>query len=117
MPDEDPALRIPPEATKQPPAVPDERPYESARAYVDEIERSYSALMTEIDLYRGWLEEVVAAEQAGPDPDDRKLQALRPQLRYLAELQQSLEGATHEGLVRVADRVVRIRHWQDAVFI
>jgi hypothetical protein len=91
--------------------------FEAATALVRRIENEYMELMQGIDAYRSWLEAEVAAENSRADPDDAKLQALAPQLRYLAELQAEMEGRAHDGLVRVADRVVRIKHWQDGVFI
>lgn len=91
--------------------------YPAAKGLVDEIEGSYTALMDAIDAYRGWLEGTTRQEQAQAEPDDIKLRALNPQLRYLMELQGVLEGPAHDGLVRVSDRVVRIQHWEDGVFI
>ncbi len=73
--------------------------------------------MFPIDRYRAWLRAEVDREQAKPRPDAIKLQALGPQLKYLLELSSALEGPAHDGLVRVSDRVVRIRHWQEGVFI
>ncbi len=52
-----------------------------------------------------------------PAPDPAKLQALGPQVTYLRELTAAREGPAHDGLVRVADRVVRIRHCQEGSFI
>ena len=92
-------------------------PFAIAQAHTSEIQGAYQALMDAIDRYRAWLQSEAAAEQAKPAPDDTKIQALNPQLKYLAELAEALEGPAHDGLVRVSDRAVRIRHWQEGVFI
>ena len=73
--------------------------------------------MAAVDRYRTWLEAEAATEQAKSNSDAAKLQALSPQLKYLAELSAALEGPAHDGLVRVSDRAVRIRHWQEGMFI
>lgn len=91
--------------------------FAAARARAAEIQAAYGGLMAAVDRYRAWLQAEVAAEQAKPEPDRIKLQALGPQVKYLAELSAALEGPTHDALVRVSDRVVRIRHWQEGVFI
>lgn len=96
---------------------PDEDFYGSARDLVEAIEQEYVELMRSIDSYRQWLEDRISEERNKPEPDSVKLQALAPQLTYLAELQRALESGVHDGLVRVSDRVIRIRHWQDGVFI
>ena len=91
--------------------------FATAQAHTAEIQATYGALLAAIDRYRAWLQAEMAAEQAKPEPDRTKLQALKPQLTYLAELSAALEGPAHDGLVRVSDRAVRIRHWQEGIFI
>ena len=117
MPDEDigaPARSAP---TAEPAQVTGPDLYSVAREHVEGIESAYTRLMEQIDGYRAWLEAALAEEQARAETDNAKLQALGPQLRSLDELQRALEGPAHDGLVRVADRAIRIKHWQDGVFI
>lgn len=73
--------------------------------------------MEAVDVYRSFLEVVSAEERSRARPDETKLQAINPQLTHLDELQRALEGPAHDGLVRVADRVVRLRHWEEGVFL
>ncbi len=94
-----------------------EGPFEAALTLVRRIEHDYLELMRAVDAYRSWLEAELEAENGKLERDEAKLQALAPQLRYLSELQDELEGRAHDGLVRVSDRVVRIKHWQDGEFI
>jgi hypothetical protein len=91
--------------------------YGIAREHVGELESRYVALMEALDGNRTWLEQAVTVERTRPDPDEAKLQALVPQLRYVAELQAALEGPAHDGLVGVADRVIRIAHWERGEFL
>lgn len=91
--------------------------YARARAHVEDIQRRYAELMEELDDYRSFLEALGAEERSRERPDDIKLQAINPQLTYINELQRALEGPAHDGLVRVTDRVVRIRHWEEGVFL
>ncbi len=116
MPDEDPqrpTLERPPVAA----VVATEEVYPRARAMTGAIESAYSELMQHVDAYREWLQAELTEEQQREEPDRVKIEALRPQLRYVEELAASLEGPAHDGLVRVSDRVVRIRHWEEGVFI
>ncbi len=110
MPDED-------ETRAESPAVPSADVYAIAQQHVGEIHAAYGQLMERLDRYRAWLQAEVDAEHAKTEPDAVKLQALGPQIKYLQELSSALEGPAHDGLVRVSDRVVRIRHWQEGVFI
>jgi D-proline reductase (dithiol) PrdB len=91
--------------------------YRIARGHIEELESRYVALMDALDGYKAWLERAVAGERRKPDPDAAKIQALVPQLRYVAELQSALEGPAHDGLVRVSDRVIRIAHWERGEFL
>jgi hypothetical protein len=101
------------------PALPGREPdlFAVSQAHTAEIQAAYEQLMAAVDRYRAWLEAEATAEQAKSNPDAAKLQALSPQLKYLDELSAALEGPTHDGLVRVSDRAVRIRHWQEGVFV
>jgi D-proline reductase (dithiol) PrdB len=98
-------------------SVAGEASFEAALALVQRIEHDYVELMRAVDAYRSWLEAEIEAENGKAERDEAKVQALAPQLRYLSELQDELEGRAHDGLVRVSDRVVRIKHWQDGAFI
>lgn len=99
------------------PAAPSEDLYAAASEHVRRIQNLYAELLSAVDQYEEWLRAEVRAEQAKPEPDSAKIQALNPQIKYLAELSEGLEGPAHDGLVRVSDRAVRIKHWQDGVFI
>lgn len=91
--------------------------YGEALAQTRAIGAAFDTLVERIAGYRAWLEARVAAEKALPHPDLLKLQALGPQLTYLEELSAAIDRPAHDALVRVSDRVVRIRHWQEGVFL
>lgn len=99
------------------PSSPDPDLYTVARQHTAEIQDVYGQLLDAVTRYRYWIQSEVDTERAKPQPDNAKLQALNPQVTYLNELARVLEGPAHDGLVRVSDRVVRIRHWQEGVFI
>ena len=108
---------LPPQGKGEQDAGPSPDLHAVAQAHVAEIQGAYGALMGAVDRYRAWLAAELAAEQAKPAPEHEKVQALSPQLKYLTELAETLEGPGHDGLVRVSDRAVRIRHWQEGIFI
>lgn len=116
MPDEDPFRRAPQPRTAPAP-VPDIDLYSEAGANVRAVQDAYTQLLEQVERYRQWVQAAVTTEQAKPSPDGAKLQALGPQLKYLTELTDALDGPTHDALIRVSDRVIRIKHWQDGVFI
>ncbi|GAC1325754.1 MAG: hypothetical protein NVSMB2_24490 [Chloroflexota bacterium] len=89
----------------------------AAAAQTSAIGAAFDTLVERIATYRAWVEAQVSAEQARAYPDSAKLQALGPQLTYVNELSAAIDGPAHDALVRVSDRVVRIRHWQDGVFL
>lgn len=91
--------------------------YTDAHAHTRAIGAAFDTLVERIAAYRTWVEAQVAAEKSAPQPDSAKLQALGPQLTYLQELSAAIDGPAHDALVRVSDRVVRIRHWQEGVFL
>lgn len=107
-----------PERLAAAPTAPGDGPlFAIAEKHTHGIQDAYTLLLERLEAYRAWLQAETAAEQAKASPDNSKLQALSPQLKYLAELFEALEGPAHDGLVRVSDRTIRIRHWEDGVFI
>ena len=99
------------------PAAPEADLFAIAQRHTRQIQAAYQELLATVDRYRAWLLAEIAAEEAKSERDHIKLQALAPQLKYLDQLTAALEGPAHDGLVRVSDRAVRIRHWQEGVFI
>lgn len=116
MPDED-ATRLAPRTLPKPPPPTQTDLYSAAEAQVRAVQDAYTQLLEQVERYRAWVQAVVAEEQAKPAPDHAKLQSLGPQLKYLTELTDALDGPTHDALIRVSDRVIRIKHWQDGAFI
>lgn len=100
-----------------PHSSPGEDVYAEAVAHTRAIGAAFDTLVERIADYRTWIDAQVAAEKSTRIPDPLKLQALGPQLTYLAELSAAIDGPAHDALVRVSDRVVRIRHWQEGVFL
>ncbi|MDB4895114.1 MAG: hypothetical protein JWN15_1376 [Firmicutes bacterium] len=91
--------------------------YRTCKARVAEIQTTYDDLLRQLDDYLAFVEGEVQAEQVKPEPDRNKLMALQSQLKGPARMREDLESVILDDLIRFADRVIRIKHWEDGVFL
>jgi hypothetical protein len=91
--------------------------YEEAKGRVERVHSLYDALVEEVESYRSWVDELLDAERGKPEPDAKFLSAIGVQSRFAAGLQRVLEEDAFDELVHFADRVIRIKHYEDGVFI
>ncbi len=91
--------------------------YELAKARVRTIQEAYDALIEAAEDYKTWVEGLIA--QCGPDDEQDK------HLSVVANLQRNttngllntLDTDLHDDLIRLSDRVIRYKHWEDGVFV
>ncbi|HEV3472853.1 MAG TPA: hypothetical protein VG408_06555 [Actinomycetota bacterium] len=91
--------------------------YEEAKGRVERVHSLYDALVDEVESYRSWVDELLDVERGKPEPDAKFLSAVGVQSRFAARLQRVLEEEAFDELVHFADRVIRIKHYEDGVFI
>lgn len=91
--------------------------YEEAKQRVDRIHRNYDALIDEVETYRGWVDTLLDAERAKPEPDPKCLSAVGVQSRFAAAFQRVLEEEAFDDFIHFADRVIRIKHYEEGTFI
>jgi hypothetical protein len=91
--------------------------YENAKTRVERIHDLYDALVDEVESYRGWIEGLLEAERAKPEVDPKFMSAVGLQGRFAASFQRVLEEDAFDEFVHFADRVIRIKHYEDGVFI
>jgi hypothetical protein len=91
--------------------------YESCKAKVRAIQEAYDALAEALEDYRGLLTTLIEES----DPNDEQAQ----HLLVVANLQRNttngllntLDTDVHDDLIRLSDRVIRFKHWEDGVFV
>lgn len=91
--------------------------YAAARQRVDAIQGAYDGLLAALDQYVGFLEEQIRAEESAAVPDKNKLLALTMQRGGASRMRENLETTALDDLIRFADRVIRLKHWEDGVFL
>lgn len=91
--------------------------YDECKRHVETIQARYDDLLDAIAAYREHLDRISAAERAKESPDETFFIALRMQVKGTARLQELLETDALDELIRFADRVIRIKHWEDGVFV
>jgi hypothetical protein len=91
--------------------------YEEAKSRVQRMQDVYDALVDEVESYREWVDGLLEEERAKSNPDPKFLSAVGVQSRYAASFQRVLDEDAFDELVHFADRVIRIKHFEDGVFI
>jgi hypothetical protein len=91
--------------------------YEEAKRQVGRVHDLYDALVDEIESYREWIDELLEAERAKPEPDPKFMSAIGVQSRFATSFQRVLEEEAFDEFVHFADRVIRIKHYEEGTFI
>lgn len=91
--------------------------YARCKRKVSAIQAAYDGLLAAVDDYVAALTEEAEAESAAPAPDPNKLLALDMQRNGANRLRATLENQALDDLIRFSDRVIRIKHWEDGVFL
>lgn len=91
--------------------------YDDTKERVERIHDLYDALVDEVEAYRGWVEEQLSGERAKTAPDPKFLSAVGLQARFAGNFQTVLEEQAFDEFVHFADRVIRVKHYEDGVFI
>jgi hypothetical protein len=91
--------------------------HDQVKGRVERIHRMYDELCAEVEDYRDWVKELVDAEKAKAEPDPKYVSAVGVQLRFSDRFLTVLEEQAFDELIHFADRVIRIKHYEDGVFI
>jgi hypothetical protein len=91
--------------------------YETAKARVRTIQEAYDALIEAAVDYKAWVEELIA--QCDPsDEQDKHLSVVANLQRNTTNgMINTLDTDLHDDLIRLSDRVIRYKHWEDGVFV
>lgn len=91
--------------------------YETAKAKVRTIQEAYDALIEAAEDYKTWVEQLIA--QCDPnDAQDQHLSVVANLQRNTTNgLLNTLDTDLHDDLIRLSDRVIRYKHWEDGTFV
>lgn len=91
--------------------------YAMCKAQVQAIEAAYDQLADAIEDYKRTLTGLI--EQADPaDEQDRHLLVTANLQKNTANgLLNTIETDLHDDLIRLSDRVIRFKHWEEGVFV
>lgn len=91
--------------------------YDSCRTKVRAIQEAYDALAEAVEDYRGLLTTLI--EECDPDDEQEKhlLVVANLQRNTTNGLLNTLDTDVHDDLIRLSDRVIRFKHWEDGVFV
>lgn len=91
--------------------------YAACKAKVQGIQDAYDVLVDAVEDYKKLLDQLIAESE--PDSESGK------HLRVVANLQRNtsngllntLDTDLHDDLIRLSDRVIRFKHWEDGKFV
>jgi hypothetical protein len=91
--------------------------YDSCRVKVQSIQEAYDALVEAVEEYRRHLTELIAECDATDEQEKHLLVVANLQRNTANGLLNTLDTDLHDDLIRLSDRVIRFKHWEDGVFV
>lgn len=91
--------------------------YAACKAKVRAIEEAYDTLVDAVEEYKALLTTLI--EEANPEDEQDKhlLVVANLQRNTTNGLLNTLDSDLHDDLIRLSDRVIRFKHWEDGIFI
>lgn len=91
--------------------------YAACKAKVRAIEEAYDTLVDAVEEYKALLTTLI--EEANPEDEQDKhlLVVANLQRNTTNGLLNTLDSELHDDLIRLSDRVIRFKHWEDGIFI
>ncbi len=87
------------------------------KAQVQAIQAAYDALLAAAEAYRDHLETLVAGADPADESDRHLTVVANLQRNTVNGLIATLDTEAHDDLIRLSDRVIRFKHWEDGVFV
>jgi hypothetical protein len=91
--------------------------YAACKAKVKAIEAAYDALVAATEEYRDHLAALMAQADPADESDQHLLVVANLQTNTAKGLLATLDTDAHDDLIRLSDRVIRFKHWEDGVFV
>ena len=91
--------------------------YAACKAKVRTIEETYDALVDAIEEYKALLTTLIDEADPEDEQDKHLLVVANLQRNTTNGLLATLDTDLHDDLIRLSDRVIRFKHWEDGIFI
>ena len=91
--------------------------YTVCKAKVRAIEETYDALVDAIEEYKALLTTLIDEADPEDEQDKHLLVVANLQRNTTNGLLGTLDTDLHDDLIRLSDRVIRFKHWEDGNFI
>ena len=91
--------------------------YAICKAKVRIIEEAYDALVDAIEEYKALLTTLIDEADPEDEQDKHLLVVANLQRNTTNGLLGTLDTDLHDDLIRLSDRVIRFKHWEDGIFI
>ena len=91
--------------------------YDSCKAKVQAIQEAYDALVSAVEDYQGLLTTLIEASDPEDESEKHLLVVARLQQHTTKGMMATLDTDLHDDLIRLSDRVIRFKHWEDGVFV
>lgn len=91
--------------------------YAACKAKVQAIEAAYDQLTDAIEEYLRALAGLIAQADPTDEQEQHLLVTANLQKNTTNGLMNTLENDLHDDLIRLSDRVIRFKHWEDGVFV
>jgi hypothetical protein len=91
--------------------------YEAAKARVLVIQEAYDALTDAVEAYKAMLTQLIDESNPDDEQDKHLLVVANLQRNTTNGLISTLDFELHDDLIRLSDRVIRFKHWEDGTFV
>ena len=91
--------------------------YDECKAKVQTIQEAYDAFVNTVEEYKTLLTNLI--DDINPNDADEKhlLVVANLQRNTTNGLINTLDTDIHDDLIRLSDRVIRFKHWEDGLFV
>ena len=91
--------------------------YATCKARVRAIQEAYDALVAAAEDYKGLLTALIEECDSNDEQEKHLLVVANLQRNTTNGLINTLDTDLHDDLIRLSDRVIRFKHWEDGVFV
>jgi hypothetical protein len=91
--------------------------YAICKAKVQAIEAAYDQIAQAIEAYQATLNGLIAQADPADEDEQHLLVTANLQLKTANGLLNTVETDLNDDLIRLSDRVIRFKHWEDGVFV
>src|SRR6266851_1392259 len=91
--------------------------YQTCKAKVRTIQEAYDALVDAVEDYKALLTTLIDEADPENEQDKHLLVVANLQRNTTNGLLSTLDTDHHDDLIRLSDRVIRFKHWEDGIFI